>query len=91
MQSPDQKPPTRRRKVSLPAAERDIWFRKDIECRWDISSPTFWRYRKKKLIPEPDRKIGLRNAWSRDLIIAAERIASNSPPAPTPTDSRRPG
>jgi hypothetical protein len=81
MQIPDQKPRGRRTKVSVPAAERDIWFRQDIELRWQISSPTFWRYRQKKLIPDPDRKIGLRNAWSRDRIIAAELVTSKTPPA----------
>jgi hypothetical protein len=77
MQAPAKKP-RYKKKVSLPAAEREIWFRRDIELRWDISSPTFWRYRKKKLIPDPDRKIGQRDAWTPDLIIAAERI---TPPA----------
>ena len=77
MQSPVKKPPTRR-KASLPASERELWFRQDIERRWDISSPTFWRYRKNGTVPAPDRKIGQRDAWSRDRIIAAECV---TPPA----------
>jgi hypothetical protein len=41
--------------------------------RWNISAPTFWRYRKKGLIPAPDRRIGTNHVWLRETILSAER------------------
>jgi len=66
----------RRRKVSLPADQRELWSAKDIMQRWNISAPTFWRYRKKGLVPNPDRKIGMHNVWTRDCVLSAERQVS---------------
>lgn len=64
---------SRRRKVSLPADQRELWCAKDIMLRWNISAPTFWRYRKLGLVPCPDRKIGMHPAWSRESVISMER------------------
>jgi hypothetical protein len=58
---------------SVSAAEREIWSARDIMHRWNISEVTFWRYRKKGYVPAPDAKIGPRDAWYRDTILAAER------------------
>jgi predicted DNA-binding transcriptional regulator AlpA len=71
--STNSKPAQRRRKVSLPPEQREVWSAKDIMLRWNISAPTFWRYRKNGHVPPPDRKIGMHHAWSRDSVLAIER------------------
>jgi hypothetical protein len=57
---------------SMPAAERDIWSATDIQARWNISAPTFWRYRRSGHVPPPDAKIGPHDAWRRETILATE-------------------
>ena len=71
-------PKKRPTKVSLPADQRELWSAKDIMLRWNISAPTFWRYRKRGLVPPPDRKIGTHRAWSRESVIASERIGNTT-------------
>jgi hypothetical protein len=61
--------------TSAPLDDRGIWTKPDIMVRWNISEPTFWRYRRKGHIPEPDAKIGTHKAWRRETIIAAETVA----------------
>jgi hypothetical protein len=74
------KPKVRRVKTSLPADQRELWSARDIQLRWNISAPTFWRYRSKGLIPAPDRRIGPRGVWSRETVIAAERNTPDDAP-----------
>lgn len=57
---------------SVPAAEREIWEARDIMVRWNISPVTFWRYRRSGHVPPPDAKIGKRDAWRRETILATE-------------------
>ncbi|HKQ14439.1 MAG TPA: hypothetical protein VJT80_13475 [Steroidobacteraceae bacterium] len=61
--------------TSAPLDQRDIWTKPDIMVRWNISDPTFWRYRRQGHIPAPDAKIGTRKAWRRETILAAESVA----------------
>jgi len=67
-----------RKKVSLPPAERELWTAKDLRLRYDLSEPTFWRMRKDGKIPPPDVRVGVRDYWRRDHILAREQTSAQS-------------
>jgi hypothetical protein len=56
---------------------RELFFKRDLEERWQMSPVTFWRYRRAGLVPAPDLRCPNKDAWSRELIESYERQSAH--------------